>query len=456
MDGASGQTIAIGVVAGVASAALQSFGLTMQRKSHILEDTKPLGHVQRPPYKRKRWLIGMGLFLTANIFGSGFQITALPLVILAPLQASSLVFNSICATIFLSEPFTKFSLAGTILVAAGAILIAAFGAVPEPNHTLEELLYLLGRKSFLLWFGMTIFIAVFLLIMLRMMRTWKRGHTHRGKMIRGILFGIVSGILSAHTLLLAKSAVELLLRSIINKDNQFNRWETWIIVLGVVVIALTQLYFLHQGLKLCSTSVLYPLVFCVYNIVTILDGLIYFQQASRLSPLQIGLLALGTILLLAGVLLLSWRLTPEVAVLTAASATDDAETLATLAAEADETDPLLAPDLDDEALLHAARRTRALSSTESVPANQPWTSKKLGYVERSEIWSELDDYDSADELDRAYIIAVPFADGGDDEDIESVSEESLTVTISSASGGAAAPDTSPLARLRNMIRSSLK
>lgn len=58
------------------------------------------------------------------------------------------------------------------------------------------------------------------------------------------------------------------------------------ILLGLITLALTQLYYLHRGLKLCSTSVLYPLVFCVYNIIAILDGLLYYRQTSRLSVLH--------------------------------------------------------------------------------------------------------------------------------------------------------------------------
>jgi hypothetical protein len=80
------------------------------------------------------------------------------------------------------------------------------------------------------------------------------------------------------------------------------------ILIGLVVFALTQLYYMHRGLKLCSTSVLYPLVFCVYNIIAIIDGLIYFHQSDRLSGLHAGLIALGTAILLAGVVCLSWRL----------------------------------------------------------------------------------------------------------------------------------------------------
>jgi hypothetical protein len=70
---------------------------------------------------------------------------------------------------------------------------------------------------------------------------------------------------------------------------------------------------LNSGLRLCSTTILYPLVFCIYNIISILDGLIYYQQTSRLSPLQITFVAIGTAILLAGVLSLSWRLSSDTA-----------------------------------------------------------------------------------------------------------------------------------------------
>jgi hypothetical protein len=83
------------------------------------------------------------------------------------------------------------------------------------------------------------------------------------------------------------------------------------ILLGLIFLALTQLYYLHRGLKLVSTSVLYPLVFCIYNIIAILDGLIYFRQTDKLSALHAGLIALGTVILLSGVLALSWRLSDE-------------------------------------------------------------------------------------------------------------------------------------------------
>ncbi|KAK2787832.1 hypothetical protein FQN51_003072 [Onygenales sp. PD_10] len=325
-------SIAIGVLVGLISTSLQAIGLTLQRKSHMLEDEKDPYDLRRPPYKRRRWQVGMFMFVVSNIVGSTIQITTLPLPVLSTLQASGLVFNTIFAALILGEPFTRHSIFGTVLVCIGAVLIATFGAIGEPAHTLDQLLALLGRRPFLVWMAGTAVVVAVTIMGARMLkvistpgkaRDWAmkyqlphtpshhpshHGHSPRIKVFRGMMYGSVSGILSAHSLLVAKSAVELLVRTIIDRVNQFNRWQSWIILLGLVALALTQLYYMHSGLKLCSTSILYPYVFCIYNIIAILDGLIYFHQASRLPALHAGLIALGTIILLSGVLCLSWRL----------------------------------------------------------------------------------------------------------------------------------------------------
>ncbi|KAL4740744.1 hypothetical protein BDV11DRAFT_204082 [Aspergillus similis] len=286
-------SVAIGVLVGLISTSLQAIGLTLQRKSHLLEDEKHPYELRRPPYKRRRW-------------------------------QSGLVFNTVFATLILGESFTRYSLVGTVLVCGGAVLIAVFGAIGEPAHTLDQLLELLRGRNFILWVAGTVVLSLVIFAGSKLLKvvTSRSKHlplrssyasrlnlTHnRVRLIRGLCYGMISGILSAHSLLLAKSAVELLVRTIVDRHNQFNRWQSWAILLSMVGLALLQLYYLHRGLKLCSTSILYPFVFCIYNIIAILDGLIYFRQMSRLSSLHAGLVALGTFVLLGGVLCLSWRL----------------------------------------------------------------------------------------------------------------------------------------------------
>jgi len=291
----------------------------------------------------------MLMFVASNLIGSTIQITTLPLPVLSTLQASGLVFNTAFATLLLKEPFTRFSAVGTLLTCVGAALIATFGAISEPAHNLQQLVDLLKARSFVIWMAGTLLVAFITVIGAHMLKVYS-SHKHiirnwsdqsdrprsssstgsparsisrsftlhlpkpmqlrlsRLRIIRGLMYALISGILSAHSLLMAKSAVELIVRTVVDHINQFNRFESWLILLALLFFALSQLYYMHLGLRLCSTSVLYPFVFCIYNIIAILDGLIYFQQASLLSGLDAGLVALGTVILLAGVLALSWRL----------------------------------------------------------------------------------------------------------------------------------------------------
>ncbi|KAF3237945.1 hypothetical protein TWF217_002016 [Orbilia oligospora] len=55
MDLSSHAAIIIGIFVGVVSTSVQSLGLTLQRKSHLLEEERPS---QRPPYRRRRWQVG--------------------------------------------------------------------------------------------------------------------------------------------------------------------------------------------------------------------------------------------------------------------------------------------------------------------------------------------------------------------------------------------------------------
>jgi drug/metabolite transporter (DMT)-like permease len=341
----------------------------------------------------------MGMFIISNLVGSTIQITTLPLPVLSTLQASGLVFNSICATLILGEPFTRWSLGGTMLVSSGAVLIAIFGAIPEPAHSLDQLLLLLGRRPFVVWMVLQVILVIGIIVLAGFLSNISISSSPRIRLFRGLAYGSISGILSAHSLLVAKSAVELLVRTIVDRINQFNRWQSWAILLGLVFLALTQLYFLHRGLKLVSTSVLYPLVFCIYNIIAILDGLIYFKQTDRLSVLHACLIALGTVILLSGVLALSWRLSddqtqPAVAQSALAPGlgfvedTDNEEY-----SDSFNADEEAAITSENQALLNGEPMTPTTKIDTVLGASRPLR-KTVRLTEADEIWGELEDSDT--------------------------------------------------------------
>lgn len=76
----------------------------------------------------------------------------MPVVILAPLGAVSLLWNAFFARLILGDVFSKYMVLGTLFIASGAVLIAVFGIVPEPTHSLDDLLSLFRRPAFVVYF----------------------------------------------------------------------------------------------------------------------------------------------------------------------------------------------------------------------------------------------------------------------------------------------------------------
>lgn len=69
--------------------------------------------------------------------------------------------------------------------------------------------------------------------------------------------------------------------------------------------ARAQLAYLNRALRLVGPTLICPLAFCAYNCASIASGLIYFRQLDVLSALQGWMLALGTLVLLGGVWIVS-------------------------------------------------------------------------------------------------------------------------------------------------------
>lgn len=151
--------IVLGICIGLIACCIQSLGLTIQRKSHVLDAAQP-PHNRRPEHRRPLWLLGVTVFVSSNLVGSVVQIASLPVVILAPLGAVSLLWNAFFAWFILGDVFSPWLVLGTLLIAAGAILIALFGIVPEQTRSLEDLLELFRRPAFIAYFSVLAAVVV--------------------------------------------------------------------------------------------------------------------------------------------------------------------------------------------------------------------------------------------------------------------------------------------------------
>lgn len=109
-----GISVPVAIVLGLISSFIQSLGLTVQRKSHIQNASLP-DSKQKSEWKRPLWLVGFAIFIVANIGGTVFQIGALPIVMLAPLGAVSLLYNALLARFILDDFFSRYMIAGELL-----------------------------------------------------------------------------------------------------------------------------------------------------------------------------------------------------------------------------------------------------------------------------------------------------------------------------------------------------
>ncbi|KAF8622455.1 hypothetical protein AX15_006978 [Amanita polypyramis BW_CC] len=363
--------IALGISVGLVACCVQSLGLTVQRKSHVLNHALP-PDIRRSEYRRPLWLFGFAIFLSANVVGSLVQIATLPVVILAPLGAVSLLWNAFFARIILGDVFTPWMILGTLLIAGGAVLIAFFGIVPEQTRSLEDLLELFRRPAFVAYFSVLAGVVVICLALTHVIEySLSRRHDQlvssplnastislqlasepneqtslldpkpvstpplgdsptdayvdlhtlaRTRILVAISYASFSGILSGMCLLFAKSGVELLLLTI-KGNNQFWRWEAWMLILGLVSFALLQLWYLHKALVHADPTLVCPSAFCFYNLSSIVNGLVYFNQFSVIPLLHLFLVSVGIVVLLAGVWIISIQ--SETPIEDSASGTED-------------------------------------------------------------------------------------------------------------------------------------
>ena len=104
--------LVIGITIAISTSFVQSLGLTVQRKSHVINENTYPKELRRSACRQPLWHLGFDTYIISNIIGSTFSIGYLPIVILAPLGAVTLVFNAFFAKILLGDVFTKRTIIG--------------------------------------------------------------------------------------------------------------------------------------------------------------------------------------------------------------------------------------------------------------------------------------------------------------------------------------------------------
>ncbi|KAK3835909.1 MAG: hypothetical protein JOS17DRAFT_772302 [Linnemannia elongata] len=350
-NGTTPNNFLVGISIAVGTSFIQSLGLTIQRKSHVINEAIHPKELRRQACHRPLWHLGFHTYILSNLTGTIFSIGYLPVIILAPLGAVTLVFNALFARLLLGDTFSRQSAAVCTWLAGTLTALQPFArGLDRALETTRVIIY----------FSLIELTVVSLLVANRIVeklltkdaqaslaahqgtgsvsdivgsggagsinnnslnlsmhsgpygkllgnRAFGKLSPTKIKTILGISYGCVGGMLSSQALLFAKSAIELLYLTIVEGQNQFENPLSWFLVVALITAALLQLYYLNQGLRLCDTVLLVPLSFCAYNVSCLFNGLVYYNQWGRLYWWQILLILFGISQVLIGVLVLAWR-----------------------------------------------------------------------------------------------------------------------------------------------------
>lgn len=242
-------------------------------------------------------------------------------------------------TLILHERFTQVTALGSVLVILGSMLIAFIGnTLPDVDYSLDQFVKCLKSNGFVSWIellallvlaNMAICFAIskqqlvrFMVSLMQRLQNRVRGHpslaipincmidllnrAHQNHaLIIGIFLAITSGTLSSFSILLAKTALELLITNLHNLAKLLKDSTMVIIIFSFLTLGIFQLILLNFSIKIVSTKILYPLVFAIFNLVSILNYLIFYQQLSLINWANGVVLSLGTVSVISGVCLLS-------------------------------------------------------------------------------------------------------------------------------------------------------
>lgn len=118
----------IGLAIVLGASVLNAFGLNLTKLDHARNTALPKSS-RRADYLRPLWVLGLLAYVVSQLVGSSLALEYLRSEYVAPLSASSLIFNFLFAYLLVKTPITRLDLLGTSVIVAGVI-----GVIVAGNH----------------------------------------------------------------------------------------------------------------------------------------------------------------------------------------------------------------------------------------------------------------------------------------------------------------------------------
>ena len=255
------------------------------------------GYVEKPYIQQGLWLAGLVLVIlgaVGDFAALGFAAQTLA----TPVGGLTMVANVYFAHRFLKERLSCRDIFATVLVLLGVVLVAVSADKTEKEYSLDCLLRLYQRPMFIAYFVLIILLIMLLLATALKLRKLKENSPdapfyRKWKKIHPLCPAALSGIIGSQSVLFAKCTAEMF-KVTLAGNNQFNRWETYVIILGMVTTIFNQLHWLAHGLRLFDAVIIVPIFQCFFIAGGVIGGAVFFDEVSSLYAISFILFSEST------------------------------------------------------------------------------------------------------------------------------------------------------------------
>lgn len=242
------------------------------------------------------WLCGFGIFLLGHI-SCWISLALAPQAVLACLTCWSTVVTFVVAPIFLDETVTVFRLMSVCVMIFGCSWVIMSGPRVYRVFTVDILLTGLGNIIFQVLTGLALLYLICCAGMALMSKSSPR--------LSAFQYVSVAAIIGWYSVLSAKVTSGLVFSTWHHAQNQFDRWESWVMMVTMVVLAVSNLHFINMALSVGDAVYVVP----VYEAMSILGqtllGGIFFNEFQHLSTFGLINFCLGLSCILLGIFFLA-------------------------------------------------------------------------------------------------------------------------------------------------------
>ncbi|PLB53983.1 DUF803-domain-containing protein, partial [Aspergillus steynii IBT 23096] len=244
-----------------------------------------------------RW-IGATMLVVGELLNTTAYAFA-PAVLVTPLGALSVFISALLGSYFLSEKVGLLGRLACVTCLLGTVLLALHASADKELNTIEEILHLALRPSFLVYCTCIGALSLYLIY---------RVAPLTGKTNPLIYITICSGMGSLSVMCV--KAVSISVRLTVAGHNQFTHASTYLFTIALVATTLVQTNYLNKAMNSFGASVVNAMFYVGFTICTFAASAIFYQGLNLSGATETGILLCGILVNITGVGLLVY---PKVA-----------------------------------------------------------------------------------------------------------------------------------------------